>query len=99
MQTDLAHMTTEAGRTGLLAKDLNEFQAHLHALAQDRSRCDEMGQAAAAFVARSFSMEVRASQIEEVLLGQGEDSNVRYPAPVRKGGVLSAEEQPVGRAS
>ena len=92
MQTDLAQMTTEAGRTGLLAKDLNEFQAHLLALAQDRSRCDEMGRAAAAFVARSFSIEVRASQIEELLLGQLGGSTVKHPVPVPQGRILPAEE-------
>jgi glycosyltransferase involved in cell wall biosynthesis len=74
MQTKLGQLTAEAGRTGLLAKDLNEFQAHLFALAQNRSRCNEMGQAAAAFVARSFSIQARARQIEELLLGQVEVS-------------------------
>ncbi|PYX85973.1 MAG: hypothetical protein DMG70_01840, partial [Acidobacteria bacterium] len=92
MQTDLAQMTTEAGRTGLLAKDLNEFQAYLLALAQDRSRCDEMGRAAAAFVARSFSTEVRTSQIEELLRGQLEGSTVRRPVPVPQGRILPAEK-------
>jgi glycosyltransferase involved in cell wall biosynthesis len=92
MKTDLAQMTTEAGRTGLLAQDLNEFQAHLQALAQDRNRCEEMGRAAAAFVARSFSIEVRASQIEELLLGQLEASTVRRPAPVPQSAVLASEE-------
>ena len=91
MKTDLAQMTTEAGRTGLLAKDLNEFQAHLQALAQDRNRCEEMGRAAAAFVARSFSIEVRARQIEELLLGQLEASTVRRPAPVPQSAVLASE--------
>ncbi|HEX2711331.1 MAG TPA: glycosyltransferase family 4 protein [Candidatus Acidoferrales bacterium] len=69
MQTALAQMTVEAGRTGLLARDLNELPAHLLTLAQDRNLCDEMGRAGAAFVARSFSIEARARQIEELLLG------------------------------
>ena len=92
MKTDLAQMTTEAGRAGLLAADLNEFQAHLLALAQDRNRCEEMGRAAAAFVARSFSIEVRASQIEELLHGPLEASTVRRPAPVPQSAVLASEE-------
>ena len=69
MQTDLAQMTVEEGRTGLLAQDLNELPAHLLTLAQDRNRCDDMGRAGAAFVARSFSIEARARQMEELLLG------------------------------
>jgi len=69
MENEVSRLTSEAGRTGLLAKDLNEFRAHLLALCQDRNRCDEMGRAAAAFVARSFTIEFRARQIEELLLG------------------------------
>jgi glycosyltransferase involved in cell wall biosynthesis len=68
MQTDLTQLTVEAGRTGLLARDLNELPAHLLALVQDRNRCAEMGRAAAAFVTRCFSIEARARQIEELLL-------------------------------
>lgn len=70
MQTDLAELTLEEGRTGLLAKDLDELPAQLRLLAQDRNRCEEMGRAAAAFVARSFSIEARAAQIEKLLLGR-----------------------------
>ena len=29
MDTNLGHITTEAGRTGFLAKDFQEFQSHL----------------------------------------------------------------------
>jgi glycosyltransferase involved in cell wall biosynthesis len=92
MDTDLARITTEAGRTGLLAKDFDEFQSHLLALTKDRSLCDEMGRAAAAFVARSFSIEVRAAQIEQLLSGSSEGSNVRYPIPAPRAGVLPAQE-------
>jgi len=92
METDLAQTTTEAGRTGLLAKDLDEFQGHLLALAKDRNRCDQMGRAAAEFVARSYSMDVRAAQIEQLLLGSSEGSNVRHPIPVPHGSVLHAQE-------
>lgn len=79
MQTELAQLTVEAGRTGLLAKDLNELPAHLLALAQDRNRCEEMGRAGAAFVARSFSIEARAGQIEELLLGRSNSSSGNTP--------------------
>ncbi|PYU18235.1 MAG: hypothetical protein DMG30_28480 [Acidobacteria bacterium] len=91
MDTDLGRITMEADRTGLLAKDFDEFQSHLLALAKDRSLCDEMGRAAAAFVARSFSMELRATQIEQLLLGSSEGSNIRYPLPAAKGSVLRAQ--------
>jgi len=92
MDTNLGHITTEAGRTGFLAKDFQEFQSHLLALAKDRSLSDELGRAAAAFVARSFSMEIRAAQIEKLLLGSEEDSNVRYRMPGPQTGVLPARE-------
>ena len=52
------------------AKDLDEFQAHLLALVQDRNRCQEMGRAGPAFVARSLTVDARARQVEELLLGQ-----------------------------
>ncbi len=64
----------DAGRTGLLAKDLAEFQAHLLVLAQDRGRCDEMGRAATKFVARSYTIDVWARQIENLLLGRMDSS-------------------------
>lgn len=92
MDTDLAQITTEPGRTGLLAKDLQDFQTHLLALATDRGRCEEMGRAAGAFVARSYSIEVRAAQIEQLLLGSAGATNVRYPLPARQSGVFSAQE-------
>src|SRR5437016_7287762 len=85
MDNPTSQTTVEAARTGLLAKDPREFQAHLLALAQDRSRCDEMGRAAAAFIARSFSMKVRASQIEQLLLGSSQGSDVGYPLPMGLG--------------
>ena len=88
MDTELARMTTEPGRAGLLARDLNEFQQHLLALSQDRMRCDEMGRAAAAFVARSFTIDVRARQIEELLLGHKPVSTMSIEQPsCRPGGV------------
>ncbi|PYT67916.1 MAG: hypothetical protein DMG39_22580 [Acidobacteria bacterium] len=91
MDTELGQITAEAGRTGFLAKDFQEFQSQLLTLAKNKSLCDEMGRAAADFVARSFSMEVRALQIERLLLGSEEDSNVRYRIPSPQSGVLPAQ--------
>jgi glycosyltransferase involved in cell wall biosynthesis len=90
MDTDLAQITTAAGSTGLLAKDFQEFQSQMLSLARDRTRSDEMGRAAARFVARSFSMEVRAAQIEQLLLGPAEGSNAKDPIPQK--GVLRAPQ-------
>ena len=78
--TALNRITTEPGRTALLAKDLPEFQSHMLTLAKDRSLCDEMGRAAADFVARSYSIEVRAAQVEKLLLGSAEDSGSQKEA-------------------
>ena len=69
MQTDSANLITVEGRTSLLAKDLEEFQVHLAALAKDRARCEEMGKAAQEYVAEFHSMETRVRQIENLLLG------------------------------
>ena len=69
MQTDSANLITVEGRTSLLARDLEEFQVHLAALAKDRARCEEMGKAAQEYVAEFHSMETRVRQIENLLLG------------------------------
>lgn len=92
MDNDLSQITTQAGHTGLLAKDSHEFQSHLLALAKDRSLSDEMGRAAAEFVARSFSIEIRAAQIEKLLFGPEEGSNLRYRVRDPQTGVLPAQE-------
>lgn len=70
MQTDSAQLTVDAGRTGLLAKDLEEFQVHMAALASDRARCESMGQAAREYIAKFHSIEIRVRQIEDLLLGR-----------------------------
>src|SRR5438270_1420035 len=88
----LGQINAETGRTGFLAKDFQEFQSHLLALAKNKGLCDEMGRAAAEFVARSFSMEVRAAQIEKLFLGSEIDSNVRDRIPSPRRGVLPAQE-------
>ena len=71
MHTRSAELIVEPGRTGLLAKDLEEFQACMAALSSDRSRCDSMGQAARDYIAKFHSIEARARQIEEMLVGRG----------------------------
>src|SRR5439155_21295711 len=88
MEAELARMTTEPARAALLERDLREFQQHLLALSQDRMRCDEMGRAAAGFVARSFTLDVRERQIEELLLGHKPVSTMSIAQPsCRPGGV------------
>ena len=70
MHTRSAELTVDVGRTGLLAKDLQELQAHLAALASDRARCESMGQAGPEYIAKFHSIETRVRQIEEVLIGR-----------------------------
>jgi glycosyltransferase involved in cell wall biosynthesis len=70
MRTGSAEITVEAGLTGLLARDLGEFQAHLALLAGDTARCESMGQAAREYIARRHSMQVRVDQIEDLLLAR-----------------------------
>ena len=66
-RTRSAEMTVEAGRTGLLAADREEFEAHVAALALDRPRCRAMGAAAREYVDRTHAMDVRLRQIEDLL--------------------------------
>lgn len=68
MQTRSAEFIVDAGRTGLLAKDMEEFQAHMAALARDKARCESMGDAAREYIAKLHSMETRIRQIEDLLL-------------------------------
>jgi glycosyltransferase involved in cell wall biosynthesis len=64
-------LIVSAGRTGLLAKHVEEFQVQLAELANDRTRCEAMGQAARDYVARFHSMDVRVREIESLLRGNG----------------------------
>jgi glycosyltransferase involved in cell wall biosynthesis len=69
MHTRSAEITVQTGRTGLLAKDLGEFQAHMAALARDRTLCESMGRAAREYIAEFHSVQVRVKQIEAMLNG------------------------------
>jgi len=67
MRSPSAELTVEDGKTGILARDLDDFGRQLSALAADKGRCETMGRAARDYVARSHSIEVRAKQIEAEL--------------------------------
>jgi glycosyltransferase involved in cell wall biosynthesis len=69
-----SRVTVEAGRTGLLARDLEDFAARIGELAEDRERCRRMGEAAREYVARRHSLDVRIDQIEELLDPRGATS-------------------------
>jgi glycosyltransferase involved in cell wall biosynthesis len=69
MRTGSAETTLEDGRTGLLARDLDEFRARLEELLGDRERGEAMGRAAREYVARHHSLEVRLAQLESMLRG------------------------------
>lgn len=69
MRTESSELIVDAGRTGLLANDLEEFRVHLTTLANDRAHCESMGQAAREYIAKYHSMENQVKQIEELLLG------------------------------
>jgi glycosyltransferase involved in cell wall biosynthesis len=64
-----AQLTVNDGKSGLLARDLDEFTAALGALARDRARCAAMGRAAREYVDRHHSIDVRVRQIETMLAG------------------------------
>jgi glycosyltransferase involved in cell wall biosynthesis len=67
LRTESAELTVDAGRTGLLAGDLDEFRAQLAALLGDGARCEEMGQAAREYVTAFHSIDLRARSVEELL--------------------------------
>jgi len=67
MRTRSAEITVADGETGLLARDLQEFQAHFEALALDERRCELMGRAARDYIRRHHSVELRVQQIEEMI--------------------------------
>jgi glycosyltransferase involved in cell wall biosynthesis len=69
MRTSSGELTVDDGRTGLLADTLEEFGDHLARLTGDRTRCAEMGKSARRFVSDFHSTDVRARQIEALLLG------------------------------
>jgi phosphatidylinositol alpha-1,6-mannosyltransferase len=62
-----AELTVEAGRTGLLADDMDEFRSQLAALVADRAQSAAMGEAARRYVLERHSIDVRAGQLEELL--------------------------------
>jgi glycosyltransferase involved in cell wall biosynthesis len=70
MRGSSSKMIVEDGRTGLLASDADELQAHLAVLTSDRARCVSMGREAREYVARHHSMDVRVRQVEALLAGR-----------------------------
>jgi len=65
-----AELTVDSGRTGLLAKDLDEFQTHMAALTRDRTLCESMGCAGREYIQEFHSMQTRVKQIEGMLNGR-----------------------------
>jgi glycosyltransferase involved in cell wall biosynthesis len=76
-RTSSAELTVDEGRTGLLAADRREFEAHMRALALDPARCVSMGAAAREYVERTHSLEVRLRQIEDLLTRADDDQRER----------------------
>jgi phosphatidylinositol alpha-1,6-mannosyltransferase len=56
------------GRTGLLARDLDQFDEYLAKLAGDRELCAEMGRRAREYVLESHTIDVRLRQYEDLAL-------------------------------
>jgi glycosyltransferase involved in cell wall biosynthesis len=69
MRTGSAEATVDDGRTGLLARDAQEFRAQLAELLANRDRCERMGRQAREYVTRHHSLEVRIGQLERFLAG------------------------------
>jgi len=69
LRTTSAEMIIDAGTTGLLAADRDEFTELLGALVADRSRCRAMGDAARARSKARFSLAAQVRRIEAALRG------------------------------
>lgn len=67
MRTASSELTVSDGRTGVLARDLDEFCVRLNALLADEAAREAMGRAAAEYIARRHSIDVRATQLEALL--------------------------------
>ena len=79
MQTRSDQLVIDEGRTGLLAKDLQEFRVHIAILARDRARCESMGQSAREYIVQSHSLDSRVRQIEAMLVGE----EMLHPSHIR----------------
>lgn len=67
MRSPSAQLTVDDGRTGLLARDLDEFAVSLAALSGDAPRRNGMGEAAREYIKRQHSIDVRVREIEDML--------------------------------
>jgi len=70
MGTRSAELIVDSGRTGLLAKDLEDFRGQLAALTRDRTLCESMGRAGREYIQEFHSMQTRVKQIEGMLNGR-----------------------------
>jgi nucleoside-diphosphate-sugar epimerase/glycosyltransferase involved in cell wall biosynthesis len=81
-------LVVEDGRTGLLARDREEFKRRLAQLAIDRDWCRQLGEAARADVLAHHSLDVRVRQIEQLLAGASANGEpvaaVRRPRAARR---------------
>ena len=73
-------LVVEDGRTGMLARDREEFTRGLTLLATDRDWCRTLGREARANVLEHHTVEVRVRQIEQLLAGTRDGE---APEPVR----------------
>jgi nucleoside-diphosphate-sugar epimerase/glycosyltransferase involved in cell wall biosynthesis len=74
-------LVVEHGRTGLLARDREEFKRRLAELAINRDWCRELGEAACANVLAHHSLDVRVRQLEQLLTGSSVDGKATAPLP------------------
>jgi nucleoside-diphosphate-sugar epimerase/glycosyltransferase involved in cell wall biosynthesis len=75
-------LVVEDGRTGLLARDREEFKSQLASLAADRGWCRKLGHAARTNVLAHHSLDVRVRQIEQLL--SGDEDGGQAAAAVRQ---------------
>ena len=70
LRTASMEVTVDDGRTGLLARNLDEFKEYVAMLVAKPAMRESMGQAAREYILRFHSIERRIRQIEEMLLAE-----------------------------
>jgi glycosyltransferase involved in cell wall biosynthesis len=70
LRTPSMEVTVDDPRTGLLAKDVDEFRDQLAMLLRKPAVRESMGQAARRYIDRFHSIEGRVRQIEDMLAGR-----------------------------
>jgi glycosyltransferase involved in cell wall biosynthesis len=94
LRTPSTELIVDAGKSGLLARDLPEFRRMLAALCGDRARCDAMGRAARDYVQCHHSMDRCVQELESLMCGPRKEAvpSARLPTKPPARSTLSRQD-------